>query len=62
MSNEQTIIVIDKMGQNGKLDAEIIELVKAHHEAINQARIEAQEKSRQEYRAFLGQLSSGAAA
>lgn len=62
MSNEQTIIVIDKMGQNNKLDAEIIELVKAHHEAINQARIEAQDKSRQEYRLFLGQLGSGAAA
>jgi len=62
MSNEQTIIVIDKMGQNNKLDAEIIELVKANHEAINQARIEAQEKSRQEYRTFLGQLGAGAAA
>lgn len=58
MTNEQTIIVLDKMGINNKLDPEIIELVKANHEAINQARITAQEASRNEYRTFLSQLGN----
>ncbi|HNX74586.1 MAG TPA: HD domain-containing protein [Candidatus Rifleibacterium sp.] len=58
MSNEQTIIVLEKMGINIKLDAEIVELVKKNHEAINLVRIEAQEASRREYRAFLSQLGN----
>ncbi len=58
MSNEQTIIVLEKMGINNKLDADIVELVKGNHEAINHARIEAQEASRREYRAFLSQLGN----
>ncbi len=58
MTNEQTILVLDKMGINNKLDPEIIELVKANHEAINQARIIAQEASRSEYRTFLSQLGN----
>ncbi|NLF97775.1 MAG: HD domain-containing protein [Candidatus Riflebacteria bacterium] len=53
MSNEQTLLILSKMAENGKLDHDIVELVKKHHEEINQVRIKAQEESRQEYRTFL---------
>jgi len=53
MSNEQTIIVLSKMAENKKLDHEIVELVREHHEEINKVRIKAQEDSRIEYRTFL---------
>ncbi len=58
MSFEQTVIVLDKMGINNKLDPEIVALVSNNHDAINQARIEAQENSRAEYRAFLSKLGT----
>ncbi|NCB38041.1 MAG: HD domain-containing protein [Erysipelotrichia bacterium] len=57
MSNEQTIIILEKMGENNKLDKEVIALVKKNHEAINQVRIEAQNNSRNEYRKFLSEIS-----
>lgn len=57
MSNEQTILILSKMGENNKLDAEVVELVRGNHEKINQVRIEAQERSRQEYRVFLNEIS-----
>ncbi|EKD81381.1 MAG: hypothetical protein ACD_39C01833G0002 [uncultured bacterium] len=53
MSNEQTIIILSKMAENNKLDKDIVELVRAHHEEINRVRIKAQEESRSEYRTFL---------
>ncbi|MBU1109108.1 MAG: HD domain-containing protein [Candidatus Riflebacteria bacterium] len=53
MSNEQTILILCKMAENNKLDKEIVELVKKHHEEINQVRIKAQENSRIEYQVFL---------
>ena len=53
MSNEQTILILGKMAENNKLDNDIVELVRKHHEEINQVRIKAQEASRVEYRAFL---------
>lgn len=53
MSNEQTMIVLDKMGINKKLDSDIVALVRDHLDAINQSRIHAQEASRVEYRSFL---------
>jgi HD-GYP domain-containing protein (c-di-GMP phosphodiesterase class II) len=57
MSNEQTMMILDKMGQNNKLDAEIVALVEKNQDALNQARIEAQNSSRQEYKCFLTDLS-----
>lgn len=53
MSNEQTIQILGKMAENNKLDGEIVELVRKHHEEINLVRIKAQEDSRSEYRIFL---------
>lgn len=57
MTNEQTILILEKMGENNKLDKEVVALVREHHEAINRVRIEAQEKSREEYRSFLSEIS-----
>jgi HD-GYP domain-containing protein (c-di-GMP phosphodiesterase class II) len=57
MSNEQTMIIIEKMGDNNKLDKEVVALVKDNHEAINQVRIAAQNQSREEYRSFLSEIS-----
>ncbi len=56
MSNEQTILILDKMGENNKLDPEIVNLIKIDHDSINQARIEAQNSSRDEYRKFLAEI------
>ncbi|PKL43215.1 MAG: phosphohydrolase [Candidatus Riflebacteria bacterium HGW-Riflebacteria-1] len=53
MTNEQTILILSKMAENNKLDGEIVELVRIHHEEINKVRIKAQEDSRSEYRTFL---------
>lgn len=53
MSNEQTILILEKMGENNKLDAEIVNLITTHHDEVNQVRIEAQNYSREEYRSFL---------
>lgn len=56
MSNEQTLLILEKMGENNKLDKDIVELVKKDHEAVNQARIIAQDASRVEYREFLTEI------
>lgn len=53
MSNEQTILILSKMADNNKLDRDLVELVRQHHEEINRVRIKAQEESRLEYRTFL---------
>ena len=56
MSNEQTMLILDKMGQNGKLDHDIVELLKEDLSAVNQVRIAAQDSSREEYKKFLTEI------
>jgi hypothetical protein len=53
MSNEQTILILEKMAENNKLDSEIVHLAKKHHETVNQVRKAAQDASREEYTQFL---------
>jgi hypothetical protein len=44
------------MGQNGKLDHDIVELLKEDLSAVNQVRIAAQDSSREEYKKFLTEI------
>lgn len=53
MSNEQTLRILENMGKNNKLDAELVSLVKNNIARINGSRIAAQNKSRAEYKNFL---------
>jgi HD-GYP domain-containing protein (c-di-GMP phosphodiesterase class II) len=58
MSNEQSLIILEKMGENNKLDAKIVKLVRDNFAEINRIRISAQTQSRREYREFLSQIGS----
>ncbi|NLB52997.1 MAG: HD domain-containing protein [Syntrophomonadaceae bacterium] len=52
MQDTQAIQIIEKMGQDSKLDTEIIALVKENFDQINAARIKAQQQATNEYKAF----------
>ncbi len=58
MTNEQSLLILQKMGENNKLDAKIVQLVSENFAEINKVRIAAQNKSRREYREFLSQIGS----
>ena len=53
MTNEQTLLILEKMGENNKLDYNIVKLVKENIDKINGARIAAQNLSKKEYVNFL---------
>jgi len=57
MSNEQTMLILEKMGENNKLDKEVVALVRDNLDQINRVRIEAQQNSREEYRNFLSEIA-----
>ncbi len=57
MSNGQTMLIINKMGANGKLDKEIVDLVEGNQDELNQIRKSAQETSIEEYKTFLNEIS-----
>ena len=58
MSSDQSLIILEKMGMNNKLDNNIVNLVKNNFDQINKVRIAAQNRSREEYTEFLKMLGN----
>jgi hypothetical protein len=53
MPADSVLAILLDHASNGKLDGRLIEIVKAHYDAMNAARATAQAASVREYQAFL---------